>query len=277
MYGAIYGDIAGSFYKNKFCRDIDIYHGKGNITDETVMLASVCDYLNSGIKQDQDIFSGAECAVGYAKTYRKFIYKYINAGFDQSMISWARNMKLKKQNAQSSICVARVAPIAYAYDSLADIEFQVRLSCFYTHNHKSSTLAAEVTAGSIYLALCGASKIKIMQYAENKLKTSLQIPFESLKKNTVTDARVQYTVPNAFMAFFNSESYEETIYNSLILGGDCDTVASISGALAEAFYGGVEPKVAEHFAKFIPSELSEIFEKFHVTYVDFNKNRIEEM
>ncbi len=263
MYGAVYGDIAGSYYKNKFFNSNNPSHRISEITDETVMIASVCKLLNQGVDQNQDILTGNARAIEYAQYYKKFYYQYFDAGFDQGMASWARAVRMKKQNAQSSICAARVAPIAYAYKDIDQVEYQARLSCMYTHSNKNSLAASEAVAGAVFLALNGYSKENIILYAEKKLSTSLLLSFDSIKRSPTPDARVSRTVPNAFMAFLNSDTYEETIYRAVSLGGDTDTIASMAGAIAEAYYGGVSESITQKFKKFIPQELISIFDKFY--------------
>ncbi len=51
-------------------------------------------------------------------------------------------------------------------------------------------------------------------------------------------------MPEAIIAFFDSQSYEDAICNAISLGGDSDTLACIAGGIAEAFYGGWNRKGA---------------------------------
>ena len=55
----------------------------------------------------------------------------------------------------------------------------------------------------------------------------------------------QDTVPQALIAFLESSNYEDAVRKAISLGGDADTLACISGAVAEAHYGGVPPHIAE--------------------------------
>ena len=47
----------------------------------------------------------------------------------------------------------------------------------------------------------------------------------------------QRTVPQALMAFFESTDFEDAIRNAISIGGDSDTLAAITGGVAEAYYG----------------------------------------
>ena len=54
----------------------------------------------------------------------------------------------------------------------------------------------------------------------------------------------QGTVPAALVAFLDSHDYEDAVRKAVSLGGDADTLACITGAVAEAHYGGVPPHIA---------------------------------
>jgi ADP-ribosylglycohydrolase len=47
----------------------------------------------------------------------------------------------------------------------------------------------------------------------------------------------QDTVPQAIIAFLESADFEDAIRNAISLGGDSDTLAAITGSIAEAAYG----------------------------------------
>ena len=47
----------------------------------------------------------------------------------------------------------------------------------------------------------------------------------------------QGTVPQALEAFFESTGFEDAIRNAISIGGDSDTLASITGGIAESYYG----------------------------------------
>ena len=76
----------------------------------------------------------------------------------------------------------------------------------------------------------------------------------------------QETVPEALIAFFDSTSYEHALRLAISLGGDADTLACITGGIAEAWYG-VIPDVLHRFAAArIPAPLADIVDKFCTTF-----------
>lgn len=54
----------------------------------------------------------------------------------------------------------------------------------------------------------------------------------------------QQTVPETITVFLESDGFEDAIRNAVSLGGDTDTLAAITGSIAEAFYG-----VPEHLKR----------------------------
>ena len=48
---------------------------------------------------------------------------------------------------------------------------------------------------------------------------------------------VASSIPQAIQCFLESESFEDAIRIAISLGGDSDTIAAITGAIAEAYYG----------------------------------------
>ena len=60
----------------------------------------------------------------------------------------------------------------------------------------------------------------------------------------------QDTVPQAIMAFLESENFEDAIRNAISIGGDSDTLAAITGGIAEAYYG-IPAEIRKHALTFL--------------------------
>jgi ADP-ribosylglycohydrolase len=69
-------------------------------------------------------------------------------------------------------------------------------------------------------------------------------------------------VPEAIFVFLVSNSYEETIRNAVSIGGDTDTIACMSGGIAEAFYGSIPENIMKEGLKRIPKEFEEVIARF---------------
>ena len=71
----------------------------------------------------------------------------------------------------------------------------------------------------------------------------------------------QKTVPEAIIAFLESVSFEDALRNAVSLGGDSDTLACITGGIAEAFYG-MPSELQQETLKRLPEDIREAYELF---------------
>lgn len=60
---------------------------------------------------------------------------------------------------------------------------------------------------------------------------------DSIRKGYEFDETCQGSVPQAIVAFLESTDFEDAIRNAISIGGDSDTIAAITGSIAEAAYG----------------------------------------
>ena len=68
-------------------------------------------------------------------------------------------------------------------------------------------------------------------------------------------------MPEAIIAFLESNSFEDALRNAVSLGGDSDTLACITGGIAEAFYG-MPQELRDETLKCLPEDIREGYELF---------------
>ena len=129
-----------------------------------------------------------------------------------------------------------MSSVGWLYDDMETVRQMARLSAEVTHNHPEGLKGAEATAGAIFLARAGHSKVEIKAYAES-LGYDLSRTCDVIRPNYRHVESCQETVPEAITAFLEGESFEDVIRTAVSLGGDCDTLTCIAGSIAEAFYG----------------------------------------
>lgn len=131
----------------------------------------------------------------------------------------------------------RVSAVAWIYDDLETVRSMAGLSAEVTHNHPEGIKGAEAAASAIYLARTGKSKNEIKTYIVENFGYDLSRTCDEIRPGYHHVESCQETVPEAITAFLEGESFEDVIRTAVSLGGDCDTLTCISGAIAEGFYG----------------------------------------
>ena len=83
------------------------------------------------------------------------------------------------------------------------------------------------------------------------------------------DETCQRTVPEAIIAFLESQDFEDAIRNAVSLGGDTDTLGTITGSIAEAFYGIPAVLVAECRSRLDEGLMTDVLDEFdHIIGLD---------
>ena len=122
---------------------------------------------------------------------------------------------------------------------------------------------AQATALAVFLARAGRDKEEIRKQIERRFGYDLDRAVEDIRPGYAFDVSCQGTVPAAIIAFMDSESYEDAVRNAVSLGGDSDTLACITGGIAEAFYGEVPSPIREKVKEILPPDLWAIADKFN--------------
>ena len=246
MFGAIYGDVIGSYYEVHCTKDYNFaFNQDSSFTDDSVLIAAVCKAI---IDDPSDItaFRVNARVKEYAALYRQYYAYYPHAGFGNMFIAWAKNPYAKNGRSYANGAAMRVIPIGYAYSTMEQTLLQAKVSGMPTHNNREAIKAAQAVAAAVYLARHGERKDKIKEFLEKKFKYNLSIPLSVIKESHVFNCRSSYSVPPAIIAFLESTDYESAIRNAISLGGDADTQACIAGGIAEAYY----KEIPEHIKRF---------------------------
>lgn len=85
-------------------------------------------------------------------------------------------------------------------------------------------------------------------------------------RSRFTDVTCQGTVPEAIVAFLDSQDYEDAVRLAISLGGDSDTLVAITGGIAQAFYGGVPEDVARQVRDRLPGEFLDVSDRFNAAH-----------
>jgi ADP-ribosylglycohydrolase len=233
MIGAIAGDIIGSVYEHHRIKtkDFPLFQNRCNFTDDTVLTVAIADAILYGRS--------------YVESVRRIGRRYPNAGYGGSFRRWLHSDDPQPYNSWGNGSAMRVSPIGFAYSSEEEVLRQARLTAEITHNHPEGIKGAEATALAVFLARTGHDKDKIRSRLQAQFGYDLNRTVNGIRPSYSFDVSCQGTVPEAIIAFLDSESYEDAVRNAISLGGDSDTLACIAGGIAEAFYGAVPEEIQQ--------------------------------
>lgn len=254
MLGAIAGDIIGSVYEAAPIRrtDFPLFQSASTFTDDTVLTVAVADSLLNDNS--------------YTQSLQTWGRKYPNAGYGGNFIKWIFEDNPRPYHSWGNGSAMRVSPVAWAFDKLERMQQEARKSAEVTHNHPEGIKGAEATATAIFLARQGSGKPAIKAHIEKHYAYDLSRRLEEIRPHYRFDVSCQGSVPEAIIAFLESEDFEDCIRLAVSLGGDSDTQACIAGSIAEAYYGCVPPKIADEVNRRLPEDLHSIVAMFGQAY-----------
>jgi len=252
MIGAIVGDIVGSIYEwdRIKTKDFPLFQDKCFFTDDTVMTCAVAEAVMNGSRRDD-----------FIDAMHKYGRMYPRAGYGARFAFWLYCSAREPYNSFGNGSAMRVSPCGWAMDCGAYAKTGIfpdralaKLSAEVTHNHPEGIKGALATADAIFLSryyfggYCrdGETPInnnpteckkRIKEHIEREYNYNLSQTLDEIRPEYVFNETCQGTVPQAIIAFLESTDFEDAIRSAISLGGDSDTLAVITGGIAEAAYG----------------------------------------
>ena len=230
MLGALVGDIVGSVFERAphKSKEFDFISEKSRFTDDSVLTLATADAILHGY--------------GYMEVFKYWGRCYPNAGYGDKFFRWCLSDEKEQGESFGNGSAMRVSPVAWAFDTLDEVLAEAKKSAEPSHNHPEGIKGASAVAAAIFLARTGKSKDEIKEYVEKEFGYDLSRTVGKIRRGYKFDATCPGSVPEALIAFFDSDSFEDALRNAVSLGGDSDTQACIAGAVAEAFYGPISEK-----------------------------------
>lgn len=255
MLGAIAGDIIGSVYEWYGIKttEFPLFQQECDFTDDTVMtIATAHSILNN---------------VDYAQSYRMFGRRYPNRGYGGYFRIWLATDEAEPYNSWGNGSAMRVSPVGFAFDTTKEVLQQAKKSAEVTHNHPEGIKGAQATALAIYLARTQNSRENIKKEISDRFGYDLKRTVTEIRPHYQFDVSCRGTVPEAIIAFLESQNFEHAIRLAVSLGGDSDTLACITGAIAQAYYGKIPNHIITEVRNILPAELLEIVNNFTSRYL----------
>jgi len=255
MLGAIAGDIIGSPYEFVAFKhtEFPLFSSHSRFTDDSVLTIALADALLSERP--------------YLEVMREYVARYPRAGYGTHFAFWARSGSTQPYGSYGNGSAMRVSPAAYRHRTLEGVLEEAKRSADVTHNHPEGIRGAQATAAAIFLGLEGESKATMRAEIVRRFGYDLGSSVEDIRPEYVFDETCPGTVPAALIAFLDSSSYEDAVRKAVSLGGDADTLACITGSVAEAYYGGVPGDIEEETLNRLDDGLRDTVRAFRAKYV----------
>ena len=262
MFGAIIGDVVGSRFEfdNHKSKDFDLFHKECIFTDDTVMTLAIAKALYTYWEvKDTEKFKDYLVDVMHEVGVR-----YPLCGYGGRFLTWMLYNNREPYNSYGNGSAMRVSPVVWVARSLEECESLAKLTAEVTHNHPEGIKGAVAVAGAAFLAKSGATMVEIREYVSGYY--NIDFTLDEIREEYDFYEICQKSVPQAIEAFFESESFEDAIRNAISIGGDSDTIAAITGTIAEAYYG-VDDDMKETALSYLDDYLLDIAEKFSKKFI----------
>ena len=268
MLGAIIGDTVGSHYEFNNTKDynFEMFARPSSYTDDSVMTMAVAHWL---LSDSQLSYQGLEDAmVEYGEKfpcpmgdYGGLFYQWLFAPEGEWRDCGTSYMSLTGRRPYGSWgngSAMRVSAVGWFFDSLEKTLEVAGMSAAITHNHPEGIKGAQATAAAIYLARTGKTKEEIRGYISSQFGYDLSKSWEYWHPIYRWESSCQGTVPQAIIAFLDSDSFEDAIRKAVSLGGDSDTLACITGGIAEAYYKEIPAYMVDRTTEQFPEVFNKI-------------------
>jgi ADP-ribosylglycohydrolase len=254
ILGSIAGDIIGSVFEfsNVKIINFDLFCQISTFTDDSVLTVATMDaILNKR---------------SYVESYQMFGRNYPHRGYGGNFSSWIHSKNPKPYNSWGNGSAMRVSPVGWYANSLDEVMIEAKKSADVTHNHPEGIKGAQSVAAAVYMARNGKNKDEIKGFITNTFGYDLDRRIDDIRPNYMFDVSCQGSVPEAIIAFLESTDFENAIRLAVSLGGDSDTIACITGGIAEAYYSNIPESIVNNLLRILPEEMIDIIDHFSMVY-----------
>lgn len=256
MIGAIIGDIVGSRFEfnNYLKKDFNLMHPDSFFTDDTVCTIAVADWLMKS--SDYGVTSSGR----FADILQKWCGMYPYLSYGSSFVNWIKNKK--PYNSFGNGAAMRISPVGLCCVDESDLFSTSDMATRVSHNHPEGMKGARAVALAVFLAKYGASKSEIKSRIVSDFGYDLNLTCASIRKSNKFDETCQVTVPQSLVCFFESTDFVDAIRLAVSIGGDSDTIATIVGSVAEAFYQEIPEQLVDFALSKLPSGMVDVVLRF---------------
>lgn len=264
MIGAILGDIVGSIYEfdNIKTKEFELFDKECFFTDDSVMTIAIAEALMQTEEINEENLE--DFKENLITVMHEIGVKYPDCGYGGHFLVWILRNKREPYNSFGNGSAMRVSAVGWYARTLEEAELIARATAEVSHNHPEGIKGAVATAGAVFLARNGATMGELRDYISKYY--TIDFTIDEIRPIYDYDITCQGTVPQAMQVFFESTNFEDAIRNAISIGGDSDTLAAITGAVAEAYYG-IPDDLKETTLSYLDERLLDITERFEDIYL----------
>lgn len=255
MKGAIIGDIIGSAFKTRNYPDTEfqLFKTGSAFTDDTILTLATAD---SVLNQKN-----------YKLTLKQWVRSFPKAGYKPEFLSWAISDNDLPYLSHGDGAARRISPIGLAAQSIEEAMREAEKSTLITHNFPERIKASQALATALFLAKSSATKKEIRMYIEQSFNYDLSLTVDDWKAKNLSATWSKEPILPAFSAFFQASDFEEAIRLAIVIGGPSNTIASISGALAEAFFKHIPKSITRRALNRLTPQMETLIDEFEKQFL----------
>jgi len=254
VLGAIVGDVIGSVHEwaGTKTKDFPLFEPQSTFTDDSVLTVAIAEWILEG----SDLVD----------LLHAYTQNYPGRGYGGMFQRWATSRERQPYQSYGNGSAMRVSPVGFAFDTLDQVLAWSERSASVTHDHREGIRGAQAAAVATHLARTGSTKDEIQSEIESRFGYELHGSLDEIRPTYRFNETCQGTVPQAITAFLESTDFEDAIRNAISLGGDADTLACITGGIAEAHYGGVPEPLARRVREMLDPRMLSIVDRFQARF-----------
>jgi ADP-ribosyl-[dinitrogen reductase] hydrolase len=256
VYGAIIGDVVGSpyeFNRNKRKDFMPFFHPKGGITDDTIMTVAIADSLINEIHPAEAMRSWA----------RRVYPTESLGGYGKGFIKWLSAPTVQPPyNSYGNGSAMRISPAGWLYNDLSVALEVAKIVTEVSHSHPEGVKGAQAVVLAIYLARKGGEPDSIRKAVTKMFGYDLDRNVDNCRSMHIYNETCQGCVPDALVCAFEARSFEDAVRNAVSLGGDADTLAAITGSVAEALFG-IPDDLISGVRSYLQPDLNPVINQFY--------------
>jgi ADP-ribosylglycohydrolase len=251
MLGSLLGDIVGSAYKSEPVRttEFELFYPNSHYTDETVLTLAVAQ------------------AVLRSEAYQFHIRKFakdnsdVAGGYGNNFKFWVFTGGNEPYHSMGQGPATRVAAIGWAFEDLTTTLREAEKSALATHDHPEAIKGAVAMAHAIFLGRTGGHLLEMKKTISDRYGYNLDGSIDELRYQDLSEAIAPVSVPLALLTVLEARTTEDAIRSAVSLGWNSDALASMAGALGEAFYG-VPDALKKEVLKRLPEKFLNVMAHF---------------